>query len=68
MIMETMRRSFWDFCVRNPGGNSVVIYLKDVNAMKRLPGGFHLQIRDSGIRIAEVKNMAAPMLKLCKEY
>ncbi len=29
------------------GQDSVVIYLKDVNAMKRLPAGFHVQISDS---------------------
>ena len=30
-----------------PGNSSVVIYLKDVNAMKRLPAGYHVQITDS---------------------
>ena len=30
-----------------PGKSSVVIYLKDVNAMKRLPAGYHVQITDS---------------------
>lgn len=37
------------FLSRNPGGDSVVVYLKDVNAMKRLPAGFHVRISDSGI-------------------
>ena len=32
---------------RNPGHDSVVIYLKDVNAMKRLPAAFHVKISDS---------------------
>ena len=31
----------------NPGHDSVVIYLKDVNAMKRLPAAFHVKISDS---------------------
>lgn len=30
-----------------PGKSSVVIYLKDVNAMRRLPAGYHVQITDS---------------------
>ena len=29
------------------GVSTVVIYLKDVNAIKRLPAGYHVQIRDS---------------------
>mgnify|MGYP004548305611 FL=1 len=29
------------------GVSAVVIYLKDVNAIKRLPAGYHVQIRDS---------------------
>ena len=28
------------------GTSAVVIYLKDVNAMKRLPAGYHVQISD----------------------
>ena len=29
-----------------PGGDSVVIYLRDVKAMKKLPAGYHVQIQD----------------------
>lgn len=36
-----------EYLRENPGSDSVVIYLKDVNAMKRLPAGFHVQITDS---------------------
>ena len=35
------------FLSQNSGSDSVVIYLKDVNAMKRLPAGFHVRINDS---------------------
>lgn len=35
------------FLSQNSGPDSVVIYLKDVNAMKRLPAGFHIRINDS---------------------
>ena len=38
-----------------PGNSSVVIYLKDVNAMKRLPAGYHVQITDSWNRRDEEK-------------
>lgn len=30
-----------------PGGDAVVVYLKDVKAMKKLPAGFHVQIQDA---------------------
>ena len=35
------------FLSSHSGRDSVVIYLKDVKAMKRLPAGFHVQITDS---------------------
>ena len=38
-LMEDLRRS--------PGNSTVVIYLKDVKAMKKLPPGYSVQIQDS---------------------
>ena len=32
---------------RSPGDSAVVIYLKDVKAIKKLPVGYHVQIQDS---------------------
>ena len=32
---------------RSPGDSAVVIYLKDVKAIKKLPVGYHAQIQDS---------------------
>ena len=32
---------------RFPGDSAVVIYLKDVKAIKKLPVGYHAQIQDS---------------------
>ena len=34
---------------RYPGGDSVVIYLRDVKAMKKLPVGYQVQIQDSWV-------------------
>ena len=34
---------------RSPGDSAVVIYLKDVKAIKKLPVGYHAQIQDSWI-------------------
>ena len=34
---------------RSPGDSAVVIYLKDVKAIKKLPIGYHAQIQDSGL-------------------
>lgn len=44
-LLEELRRS--------PGNDRVVIYLKDVKAMKKLPAGYHVQIQEewlAGIR------------------
>ena len=38
-LLEDLRRS--------PGDSAVVIYLKDVKAIKKLPVGYHAQIQDS---------------------
>lgn len=35
-----------DLC-QSPGNNAVVIYLKDVKAIKKLPVGYHVQIQDA---------------------
>lgn len=32
---------------KSPGESAVVVYLKDVKAMKKLPAGYHVQIRDA---------------------
>ena len=54
-LLEDLRRS--------PGDSAVVIYLKDVKAIKKLPVGYHAQIQDSWMNYMS-KNMVKPMLKL----
>lgn len=49
------------------GTSAVVIYLKDVKAIKRLPAGYHVQISDFLLEELK-KNMVIPTLKLWKEY
>ena len=56
--------SFWQTFGTSPGRSSVVIYLKDVKAMKKLPvslAGTNSGLLDGPIW---VKNMVKPMLKL----
>ena len=41
-----MRQNFLKYV---PGTSAVVIYLKDVKAMKRLPAGFRMQINEESL-------------------
>ena len=56
-----------DDLMESRGNSTVVIYLKDVKAMKKLPPAYQVHIEDSWLE-RMCKNMEVPMLKLWREY